>query len=406
MKRFFLIFTITISLFAKSFLISPIPLPKAQILDTELNECDNECLEKSLLDGKIFSFLAKAKNIQSKDLKEQFNLYASLFNLVEESQNFTKFRIALISPVKRIGKYAKSTMKSIIAYMLFKNANFYIKNFKIGDESTKTLQSTLNTIENENFDFVIAPLTSEGVKNIATISSNIKIYIPTFNKYTIDNSANSNIFFGGIDYKKQIDKLLNFANSKMAIFYEENSPLAIKLTSMIEKNSSFPIETIGINKEMTNFKRYFYNNEDLNESTLFLNTPIVESSLILSQLTLYDIEPKRVLSTQINYNPLIFTLTQYHDRKNLLVANSISNPSDLLEEINSIINNDIVFNWINYSTSIGIDYFFSNKVHSNRVFSEDIIDNQVVYKTILEKASIGSFEPIEEIQTEQETPYQ
>lgn len=405
--RFFLIFVLSISLSAKSFLISPISLPKTEILDIELNECNDDCLNNLLQNGKIFSFLAKAKQAESRDLKEQYQLYASLLNISKQNQYPEELKIAIISPTKKIGKYAESTIKSVISYLLLKNTNFYIKNFEIQDENIETLQSTITNIENENFDFIIAPLTLEGAQNIVQIPTYIKIYIPTINKNEIQSIQNPNTFFGGIDYKEQIQKLLNFANSDLFVFYEENSPLAIKLTSMIENSSSYFSKKIGLSSQTANLKKYFYKNRDLNESTLFLNTPIVESSLIMSQLTLYDLEPKTILSTQINYNPLIFSLTQYQDRKNLIIANSIYKSPDILEEINSLLTNDISFNWINYSTSIGIDYFYSNKTYTNRIFSEDVLNNQIIYKILLEKALLGHFKPLkEEIEIEQETPYQ
>lgn len=405
--KLFLIFTLSLSLSAKSFLISSIPLPKTEVLDIELDECGDECLDTLLKNGEIFSFLAKAKKIENENLKEEYQLYASLFNIYAQSGFSKEFKIAIISPTKKIGKYAKSTIKSVISYLLMKNVNFYVKTYEIQDENIETLQATLETIENEKYDLAIAPLTLEGAQNISMISTSTKVYIPTINKNDIAQIQNQNLFFGGIDYKAQIQKLLDFSNSSLRVFYDEGSPLAQRLTSIIEENSNYPVEKIGLSSQVTNLKRYFYKNSELNESSIFLNTSIVKSSLIMSQLTLYDLEPKIILSTQINYNPLIFSLTQYRDRKNLIIANSIYKSSDILEEINSLLNNDITFNWINYSTSIGVDFFYSVKTYSKRVFSEEILDNQVIYKILLEKALIGRFKPlVEEIEIEQETPYQ
>lgn len=405
--KLFLIFTLSLSLSAKSFLISSIPLPKTEVLDIELDECGDECLYTLLKNGEIFSFLAKAKKIENENLKEEYQLYASLFNIYIQSGFSKEFKIAIISPTKKIGKYAKSTIKSVISYLLMKNVNFYVKTYEIQDENIETLQATLETIENEKYDLAIAPLTLEGAQNISMISTSTKVYIPTINKNDIAQIQNQNLFFGGIDYKAQIQKLLDFSNSSLRVFYDEGSPLAQRLTSIIEENSNYPVEKIGLSSQVTNLKRYFYKNSELNESSIFLNTSIVKSSLIMSQLTLYDLEPKIILSTQINYNPLIFSLTQYRDRKNLIIANSIYKSSDILEEINSLLNNDITFNWINYSTSIGVDFFYSVKTYSKRVFSEEILDNQVIYKILLEKALIGRFKPlVEEIEIEQETPYQ
>ncbi len=392
------------SVFAKSFLLSPLPIPTAEVIDIDINDCNKECLLTYLENGEVFSFLAKASINDDEYIKENFQLLTSILNIKPPSLPLEKLKIALILPTKKIGKYAISTTKSVIAYLISKNVKFKIKTFEIEDENIETLQTLLDQISNENFEFIIAPLTLEGAKNLALTFSDIKIYIPTINRSNIDDIQNKNITFGGIDYKKQIDSLINYANNKMVIFYESNSPLALKLTKMVENSEIPDIKTIEVKDEAANLKRYFYKNEDLNSSTIFLNTPIVKSSLILSQLTLYDLEPQMILSTQINYTPLIFSLTQYKDRKNLLIANSIHSGSNYLEEINSLLNNDITFNWINYSTSIGIDYFYNQKSNEKRIFNEKITKSQVDYQISIEKASYGKFKTIEEsFEIDQET---
>ncbi len=405
LTKIFTLFLISCSLHAKSFLLSPLPLPPAEILDIEIDRCDQECLLSLLKSGEVFSFLAKAPKVQDETIRENYQLLASLLNIAPSFVYTHKLKIAMLLPTKKIGKYAQSSTKSVISYLLAKNAKFYLKSFEIEDEEYLTIQSILSKLESENFDFVIAPLTLEGAKNLASIPTFLSIYVPTVNKNDINNLQNSNLIFGGIDYKDQIDELLDFANEKIVIFYEIESPLAHKLTTIIENESNKSIvKKIKLKDQVANLKRYFYKNQELNSSTIFLNTPIVKSSLIMSQLTLYNLEPKNILSTQINYNPLIFSLTQYKDRKNLILANSINGGSNYLEEINSLLNNDIVYNWINYSVSIGIDYFYAKKSKDKRVFTEELINNQVIYNVYLEKALLGSFKTLERnFEIDQET---
>lgn len=400
MKKFlniFFIFLIVVSLNAKSIVLSPLPLPTAEVLDIELDECNEVCLKELLENGEVFSFLAKAydKNLDDEILKENFQLLCNILNIQQSLIPIEKINIAVLTPNKKIGKYAISTTKSIIAYLLSKNIRFHLKTFDIEDENYETLLDAVEKISDENFEFIIAPLTLEGAKNLSQIETDIKIYIPTINKNDILEIENNSIIFGGIDYKAQIDNLLQFSSPKITIFYDSKSRLTYKLTNIVENESNVTdINIIEIKDEATNLKRYFYKNEDLNSSSIFLNTPIIKSSLILSQLTLYDIKPVSVLSTQINYNPLIFSLTQPIDRENLIIANSIHGKSHSLEEINSLINNDITFNWINYSTSIGIDYFFNKKSNQKRLFDENIENNQVIYFITTEKALYGRFFPI------------
>ena len=77
----------------------------------------------------------------------------------------------------------------------------------------------------------------------------------------------------------------------------------------------------------------------------------------MSQLTLYDANATNILSTQINYDPLLFSMTQYKDRKTMIIANSITSQNNVFIETNSLLGNDIVYDWINYTTTIGVDYF-------------------------------------------------
>ena len=58
-----------------------------------------------------------------------------------------------------------------------------------------------------------------------------------------------------------------------------------------------------------------------------------------------------------------------------------------VEEINSLFGHDIVYDWVNYSTSIGIDYFYSHYFVPSDVqsFKENIVDSQVAYKVSIVK---------------------
>lgn len=52
---------------------------------------------------------------------------------------------------------------------------------------------------------------------------------------------------------------------------------------------------------------------------------------------------------------MLLTLTQYEDRDDMFIANSIKRAPASLEETNALFGHDIVYDWVNYSTSIGID---------------------------------------------------
>ncbi|WP_321778168.1 hypothetical protein [Sulfurimonas sp.] len=135
----------------------------------------------------------------------------------------------------------------------------------------------------------------------------------------------------------------------------------------------------SIPKRTTNLEIYLSENKDIVEGSFFINTPIVKTGMIMSQLTLYDTNATNILSTQINYDPLILSITQYQDRKNMIVANSITNNNNILIEANSLLGNDIVYDWINYTTTVGVDYFFSLATREDREYKIAIEDNQMIY---------------------------
>ncbi|MDQ7068859.1 MAG: hypothetical protein Q9M40_13340 [Sulfurimonas sp.] len=111
----------------------------------------------------------------------------------------------------------------------------------------------------------------------------------------------------------------------------------------------------------------------------------------MSQLTLYDTNATNILSTQINYDPLLLSMTQYSDRKDMVVANSITEHNNVLIETNALLGNDIVYDWINYTTTIGVDYFYSLITDEERIYKAQIQNNQVVYEIELLQPSYSKF---------------
>ena len=123
-----------------------------------------------------------------------------------------------------------------------------------------------------------------------------------------------------------------------------------------------------------------------------MNTSIIKSSIILSQLRAYGTVPYKILSTQLNYTPLVISLTQYPDRKNFVIANSISKTDFKLQESLLLLDADIEYNWVNYSTLVGVDSLFSKT--QSQLFPEKIIDNQVSYDVLLYKNTRHGFKKL------------
>jgi SRSO17 transposase len=94
---------------------------------------------------------------------------------------------------------------------------------------------------------------------------------------------------------------------------------------------------------------------------------------------MYDTNARNVLSTQINYDPLILSLTQFEDRHNMVIANSITQNNSIFIETNALLGNDIVYDWINYTTTVGVDYFFNLITKQARHYKIEVEDNQMQY---------------------------
>jgi len=392
MRVILVLFISVLVMFAKSDKLSHIPPTKSVFLNIDGHTCNLECMEQLLEDGKIFSFISHYNSSMDElhSMRSEFAYYQRIFRIFEDEE--VSIRVAILVPQKSIRRYASTTVNSILAHLLSKQNDFEVRVFNSNDEKEESILRELENIKKENFRYVIAPVTLVGAKIIVENHDNLVIYIPTVNSKSFD-VKNKNIFFGGIDYDKQIDTLMPYANDKIAYFSDGSSLSKSLNKSLIEKNPNI-IYSKSINSSRISFKRILKRNKKLHGSSIFMNTPLVKTSLIASQLRVYDIEPYALLSTQINYNPMLLTLTQYDDRKEFYIANSIGTTTVEMQELNSLFGHDIVYDWVNYSTSIGIDYFYTRYFVPTtiRSFSENIVDNQVNYDISIVKPKRYKFE--------------
>ena len=302
-------------------------------------------------------------------------------------------KIALLVPKKIIGSHSNSVSNAIISYLIFKDTQFQFEVFDCVDEMEDSIAQSLAEIKAKGYSFVIAPMTQRGAEVLNLYVSDILVFIPTINRENIYQPNNS-IIFGGLDYKRQLDVLLSYANEKIVLF-GDGSRLSNELSDYIKLQTQ---ENIVYEKEIKKIKTdlsFLKKNKKLKKSSIFLNMPIVKSSLLASQFRQYEVEPYVILSSQVNYNPLLFKLTQAKDREFFYIANSISYYDKKLKDINLILGNNPDYNWIDYSTSIGIDYVFRrNSLDADTIFDEEIYDNQIEYKVRIEKAAEASFEPL------------
>lgn len=408
---------------AKSFLPSDIPLPKVYVQNLDPYPCDEDCMQELLDNELIFSFLAHATSpLENEEQEESRKLYVATLNLGPTdlpmtplpTASYKSIKIALLLPYKKIGQYAISTTNAAFAYLVAKNRPFELKSYKVESESSEDIQNALMQIEKDGFSYVIAPLTQDGVNTVIAINPPVNIYFPTINKSEV-YSESVFLFFGGIDYKAQTDLLLKEAVSPLVIFSDSSATgknLALyeegrfkyeelntfnPITGMMDKpkrvfNPKHKVISYAIPTETTNLKHYLDKNDKIQHASFFVNTPIVKTGMILSQLTLYDSNATNVLSTQINYDPLLLSMTQYDDRKSMIIANSITEQNNLLVESNAMLQNDIVYDWINYTTTVGVDYFYNYEMREQRTYSITLEDNQMKYPIELKRPKLYKFE--------------
>jgi SRSO17 transposase len=303
---------------------------------------------------------------------------------VKDLVGYGEFKVALLVPKKVIKGYAKKISNSILSYLIFRGKDFTFEVFDSYDESEERLLDTILKIKAKGYKFVIAPLTKDGADTLASIERDLLIYIPTINKSEGVNHS-GNFYFGGIDYKRQIEKLMPYTNGKLAIFMDM-SWLAQRLTSYVEENSyQSYIYTKLIENAKINPKYILTDNTKLQDASIFFNMPLIKTALLASSFSSFDIKPYGLFSTQVNYSPLLLNMIQRKNRENFYIANSIGYVNSKLDDINQNLGNRLKYEWVPYSSSIGIDYIVSNYYGLDQIFNEEMISHQIQYRTKIEK---------------------
>lgn len=394
-KKILLLLLLPFLAFGQSDIFSNIPPAKIEIININPEYCDESCLFKLSKDKKIFSFIARfdrsIKNEELQNLMESYATEIGIYYRLRFDPLGKSLEIALLIPKKIIGKYSTTTIDTILAYLLSRDIDFRFKIFDSVDENLDSLNETIEKINDENFNFVVAVLSKkESLEALDDID--IPVYIPTMTNKDI--KTRSNIVFGGIDYEAQIQTLINQENDAITIIYNDDSSLGKDLGEITKSLSQFVlIEDTITNKIAANFSKNLEKQEMfLAGSNVFLNTPVVKSGLLLSQIGISNERPSHILSTQVNFNPALLSLIRGNDTSNILIANSISDTEQKLIEYGLLLSSDMKYDWVNYSTALGVDLFLSNMSQNiDRYFVESFENNQAIYNINLYKIKNGIF---------------
>ncbi|MBL3520868.1 hypothetical protein H0A43_10305 [Arcobacter lanthieri] len=297
-----------------------------------------------------------------------------------------KVKIAFVYPSSLVSKYAKNSINTVSGYLSYIKANYNLVVIDSSNESLDSITKAFDKVKEEGITKVIALYTPNAMNNINKVAlDDILVYLPLIEKKE-SLEINDNLIFGSISYEEQLKKLSYYSDGVNVLFYQDTY-LGNKLKNSYESVVQGTIVRKEIKRNETNFRSIVVDSR-LRNSSLFLNTDIVKSSLILSQLRANDIYPKFIFSTQINYDPVLMTLTQDKDRERLVLANSIENiDNNLKDEILSYGGN-IIYEWVDYSTLVGINYLING---NNRYIPTKIVENQAVYTPRLFKSTEYGF---------------
>ncbi|WP_334086915.1 hypothetical protein [Helicobacter typhlonius] len=385
---------------AKSYIISPLPLPQQEVLNVSTAKCSNSCLVDYFLKGQFFSFIAFFDpSIDDVELRSKLSSALADLGIMDylaptNFQGGAKVKLALLMPKKVIGRYSASSIDTILAYLMMRGNDFVFEIFDTGDESTANLRNTYAKIVQNDYDSVIAILTTKGAQEFVNLNISLPTYLPTINKKQIKtDSTPKNLIFGGIDYEVQIELLLSMVGSKSIVAYNDNGVIGRNLGAMLqEKSNRVVFQEVIDSKSATTFSQKLRTYErHIAGNVVFFNTPWVKTGLIASQLALSARKPDKMLSTQINFNPALLLMIQRNDRRNLFIANVINRPNQYLVEYASLLGGDLRYDWVNYSTAIGVEQLILTQLNGRRVFNERVKDSQVEYVNRIYKTDTKRF---------------
>ena len=298
-----------------------------------------------------------------------------------------KIKVAFIYPSSLVEKYAKTSLSTISGYLSYQKADYDLTIIDSTNESYENINSAFEKAKQNGVTKVIGLFTPSAISSLDKIvTDDVKVYLPLIEKKD-SLTSNENLIFGSISYEQQVKKLISYSSTNNAMFYQDTY-IGNKLNRAYDASVYDTRVRKEISKTETNFK-YIVNDYKLNNSTLFLNTDLVKTSLILSQLRAYDISPSAILSTQVTYDPMLMILTQTQDREKLVVANSIDSVNNELRDEIITFGGNIVYEWVDYSTLVGINYLYYGN-NSNLVQTK-IIDNEAVYNPKLYRSTDVGF---------------
>ena len=400
MKIIFLCALVFCGVFAKSYIISPLPLPRQEILNLDPRPCNVKCLNQLYEKGQFFSFVSRFGNEQNPDLRAK--LAIALENLaildlpISPKSTTAKIKLGLLMPKKVIRHYFYTSIDTILSYLMARESDFSFEVFNSDTEDTQAIQAAYQSAISAGSDFVIGIFTTKGAKEFAR---NIKITIPVYLatnhiKQIGDIPPPKKLYFGGVDYESQIELLIYLSQDEPLVVYNDNSTTGKYLSELLHARGANIIHEQTI--DPTTAKRFASilpsQEKFLENSVVIFNTQAIHTGLMMSQIALSQSKPKKMLSTQTNYDSSLFDLVQPNDRKEFYVVSIIGRLDPRIVEYAALLGRDLKYNWVNYSTAVGVELLLGGQIgEKERYFQEFFLDNQVHYTNRIYKISGKNF---------------
>ncbi len=394
----------SVQLYAKSEKLSTLPLPTMEMVNIDPTPCDERCLNVLLEQEMFFSFLARfQQNIKNNRLLSAFSALMERhgFGLAYANRNSdAQVKIALILPKKSIGSYSLSSINTVLAYLTSQKNSFYFEVFDIADENLQAFSSTLGTIENRGFGGAILIATTKAIPFIPQLTPKIPFFVASIHKEQIltHNTLSSKIIFGGISYHEQIKALKRFSEySAPTVLFNDESATGFRIARDIKKEGfTIALEQNFNSKNIAQFGKDIQKKSHfLRGSNIFLNTPVNNSALILSQLAYNRITPRVILTTQLGFSHALFSLTQPISRFSLYISSITGGDMKNIKEYAALLDVDLQYDWIHYATAIGTEYIYHQLFNDEKKwFKENVELNQVRYDTKIYRARENFFEVI------------
>lgn len=360
-----------------------LPLKENNISGINISETNHSVIENNITTKTDFNDTNKTftKSDEFENNRTDPVRFTTRIPTVEEDFNDTfisinsKVKFAVVINKQKFFKFIPSLMNALNAYFAQKGVDYDIKLY----------DSDVNLSKIKSEDIIYYAFNDNNLSKLCDY--NKTFYLPLINKNETNISC-PNVYFGSIDFKKEISILSQFIDDKTDII-TDNTIISKKLFNY-EKNLTFL-------NNVYRFPNIYY--KDLNNSFVIFNTDAGKSAQVLSKITQKNIQTKLLLTPQLGYDPLMIILTQPADVEKLLIANSIIHPPAVINEYARVLNSDIKYNWINYASCI-----LANKIYNKQNYEDDfymndfniyIFDNQIDYKVELFRIINGAFKKVD-----------